>query len=375
MKIAVNTRFLIKNELEGIGWFTYETIKRIVQNHPEHEFLFLFDRPFDEEYIFAENVRGIRVSPPARHPILWHWWFERSVPRVLKKNKVDLFISTDGYLSLKSKVPTLLVIHDLAFEHYPNDVSKGVRNYYQKFTPQYAQRAERIATVSTFSKNDIIEQYGIAEDKIDVVYNGVNPIYKPATKEVVDETKQKYANGCEYFIYVGSIHPRKNIVNLFKAFDHFKEESQCDTKLLIVGSKGWSTRRIFEVYDDMTFKRDVVFTDRVSSEELNNLLGSSIGLTYIPYFEGFGIPIIEAQTCGCPVITSKVTSMPEVAGDGGLLVGPFSIDSIKDAMLVLKKNPDKRQELIIKGNANKERFSWDKSAQALWNCVTKIKPI
>lgn len=373
LKIAVNTRFLIKDKLEGIGWFTYEAIKRLVLNHPEHEFIFLFDRTFDQEFIFADNVKGIKVSPPARHPLLWLWWFEKSVPKILKKENIDLFISTDGYLSLKTQVPTLLVIHDLAFEHYPNDVAKGVRNYYRKYTPKYAHKAKRIATVSQYSKNDIVEQYDISPSKIDVVYNGVNSIYKPSATEVIDSTKQQYSKGCDYFVYVGSIHPRKNIVNLFKAFDHFKEESKCDTKLLLVGSKGWSTVRIFEVYDEMTFKADVIFTDRVSSEELNKLLGASIGLTYVPYFEGFGIPIIEAQTCECPVITSKVTSMPEVAGDGALLVDPFSIDSIKNAMLLLKTNPEKRKELVEKGRANVERFSWDKTALALWNSVTKIK--
>ncbi len=371
MKIAVNTRFLLKDKLEGIGWFTYETIKRIVLKHPEHEFVFLFDRPYDESFIFADNVRGRSVYPPARHPVLWYWWFEKSIPKVLKKEKPDLFISTDGYMSLKAKVPTLLVIHDLAFEHYPNDVSKRVRNYYRKFTPQYARKATRIATVSEYSKKDIIEQYDIEPDNIDVVYNGVNSLYGPSDEKTIAQTRDKYTEGAEYFVYVGSIHPRKNISSLFKAFDQFKEQNQCDTKLVIAGAKGWSTKRIFEVYDQMTFKRDVVFTDRVSSNELNKILGGSIGLTYVPYFEGFGIPIIEAQTCRCPVITSKVTSMPEVAGKGALLVDPFSVTSIKEGMLELKNDPERRKQLIELGSDNVQRFSWDKSADALWESALR----
>src|SRR5512139_2040469 len=102
MRIAVNTRLLIKDKLEGIGWFTYETLKRITRKHPEHEFIFLFDRPFDKEFIFAQNIIPVIITPEARHPILWYLWFEYSVPRALKKYKADIFLSPDGYLSLST---------------------------------------------------------------------------------------------------------------------------------------------------------------------------------------------------------------------------------------------------------------------------------
>ncbi|NNC84672.1 MAG: glycosyltransferase family 1 protein, partial [Bacteroidia bacterium] len=122
MTIAVNTRLLLKDKLEGIGWFTYQLFLRIVRQHPEHTFLFLFDRKWSKEFVFAENVIPVKINPPARHPILWHWWFNVSVPRVLKKYNVDLFVSPDGYLSLNTNVPSLQVIHDLNFEHFPNFV-------------------------------------------------------------------------------------------------------------------------------------------------------------------------------------------------------------------------------------------------------------
>ena len=138
MKIAVNARFLLKGKLEGIGWFTHEVLKRVVQNHPEHEFIFIFDRPYHEDFIYGKNVTPIVVPPPARHPILWYIWFEWSVKLVLKKHKPDLFISTDGFLSLSTKVPQLLVIHDLAFEHFPEHLPFKFRYYLRKFTPKFA---------------------------------------------------------------------------------------------------------------------------------------------------------------------------------------------------------------------------------------------
>src|SRR5690606_7224010 len=117
MRIAVNTRLLLKGKLEGIGWFTYQTLERIVKQHPEHEFIFFFDRPYDRSFVFASNVTPVVLSPQARHPVLFYLWFELGIPRLLRKYKADLFLSPDGFSSLSTKVPTCLVIHDLAFEH------------------------------------------------------------------------------------------------------------------------------------------------------------------------------------------------------------------------------------------------------------------
>ena len=171
MRIAINTRFLLSGKLEGIGMYTQEIFKRVVQQMPEHEFYFLFDRPFSDEFIFAKNVIPLVVSPPARHPFLWYWWFEKSIPKILKKHKIDLFISPDGYCSLNTTIPQILTIHDLGFEHFPMHVPFLVRNYYQYFTPKYCEKSAKILAVSQFTKNDIVEKYGIAASKIDVVYN------------------------------------------------------------------------------------------------------------------------------------------------------------------------------------------------------------
>ena len=132
MNIAINTRLLLHNRLEGIGWFTYETLKIITRSHPEHHFIFLFDRPFHEEFIFSDNITPVVLFPQSRHPFLWYWWFEFSVPAALKKHRADIFLSPDGYLSLCAKTPSLPVIHDLNFEHYPEDLPWVVRRYQTK---------------------------------------------------------------------------------------------------------------------------------------------------------------------------------------------------------------------------------------------------
>lgn len=371
MKIAVNTRLLLKDKLEGIGWFTYESLKRIVTSHPEHTFYFIFDRNYDERFVFAQNVVPILTFPPARHPYLWYIYFEYSIPYVLKKIKPDLFLSTDGWLSLKTDIPQVDVIHDLNFEHHTDWLKPKYQNYVVRYFPQFAKKAVRIATVSSFSKNEIHELYGIPEDKIDVVYNGSNSIYVPLAKEAQLDVRVKYALGCRYFLFVSAIHKRKNLANMLRAFDIFKERTGSDVKFLVVGAKAGAQDDLEEVYAKMKFADEVRFFGHLKSTELSKLMASALALLYVSLFEGFGIPIVEAFHAETAVITSTVTSMPEVAGDAALLVDPLSVGQIADAMTQVTTDDALRQQLIEKGKLQRQKFSWDQTAEKLWICMEK----
>lgn len=371
MKIAVNTRLLLKDKLEGIGWFTFESLKRITQQHKEHEFIFIFDRPYSDDFIFGDNITAVVIGPPARHPILYYIWFNYSVPKVLATQKVDLFLSPDGYIPLNCKVKTLAVFHDLNFEHYPKDLPSSERYYYRKYFPRFAKKATRIATVSEYSKKDICELYKVDEDKVDVVYNGANEKFTPLPANIKKLVVEKHTGGKPYFIFIGALNPRKNLVNLLKAFDLFKKDDRLSTQLLIVGEKMFKTNEIFETYENMDYKADVVFSGRLNALELHKALASALALTYVSYFEGFGIPIVEAFYTGTPVITSNVTSMPEVAGDAALLVDPFSPEDISMALKKMSENADLRAELIEKGNQRKLKFHWQNTADNLWKSINK----
>lgn len=371
MKIAVNTRLLLKDNLEGVGWFACETLKRITIAHPEHEFYFIFDRTFHRDFIFSSNVKPVVIPPQASHPFLYATWFDISIPYLFKKIKPDLFLSPDGYLSLRTSVKSLPVMHDLNFEHYPKDLPKLTQAYYHHFFPRFAKKASRIATVSEYSKNDIVQTYGIDAEKIDVVYNGANEIFEPVTEQRKIQTRSIYARGSDYFVFVGALHPRKNLANLFKAFDLFRKKTGLDTKLMIVGKKKWWTEDIQAAYKKMEFKKEVIFTGRLSTKELKNVIASSLALTYVSYFEGFGIPILEGMYCETPVITSNLTSMPEVGGDAVITVDPFSVESIADGMMAVAKDPALREKLIEKGRERRRKFTWDRTAERLWNSIEK----
>jgi len=368
MNIAVNTRFLIKDRLEGIGWFTYESLKRITQQHPEHHFIFLFDRPFPEEFIFSSNVTGKILFPPARHPLLWYWWFEWTIPAVLNKLRPDIFLSTDGYLSLSAPCRQVIVLHDLAFEHFPDHINQLASTYYRYFTPKFAHKANRIATVSEFSKQDIVKLYKIDPEKIDVVYNGSHESFQPLGLEERKKVKKEFSSGFDYLIYVGALQPRKNIINLFLAFDEFKSRNPGDLKLVTVG-RNWSYSEALKVHSSMQFKDDVIFLNHLSRTDLSRLIGASLALVYVSLFEGFGIPIIEAMNCDVPVLSSNASSMPEVTGDAGLLADPYSVTDIVNKMEQLCCDERLRAELIEKGKIQRQKFTWQRTADELWKCI------
>lgn len=372
MKIAVNTRLLLPDKLEGIGWVAYETLRRITTSHPDHEFYFIFDRQWDDRFIFSDNVIPVKAGPQARHPFLYYIWFEWTIPRVLKKIKADIFLSPDAYLSLRTKVPSIPVFHDLNFEHYPKDLPVLERKYYRYFFPRYARKAEQIVTVSEFSKKDIVNLYDVLPEKVNVVYNGVNEDFKPVPEDEQQACRERHSEGCPYFIFVGALHPRKNLIRLFQAFDYFKEQHRTEIKLVVVGNKKYWTREIQEAFDRMKHNKEVLFSGRMSAEELHKAVGSALAMAYVSYFEGFGLPIIEAFRCDIPVVTSNVTSMPEVAGDAALLVDPFSVKSIAGGLEKIALDPELRKDLVKKGRERSLLFTWQNSADKLWAVIEKV---
>jgi glycosyltransferase involved in cell wall biosynthesis len=373
LEIAVNTRLLQHNKLEGIGRFMFETLKRITIGHPEHHFYFIFDRPYHEDFIFSDNITPIIAGPPARHPFLFVYWLEFTVYDLLKKLKVDLFLSCDGYLSLRSEVKQLPVIHDINFHHFPNDLPWLVRKYYNYYFPRFAKKATRIATVSEFSKNDIATTYSIPKSQIDVVYNGCSEGFGPVIDEKKNAAQIKYTNGAPYFIYVGSIQPRKNLHRLFLAFDLFKKQSGAEHKLVIAGQKYFWNKAMKESWASCEFKNEILFLGRVEEEELHLLMASAFAVVYVPLFEGFGIPLLEAMHCEIPIITSNVSSLPEVAADAALYCDPTNVNEISSAMLQLYNDKQVCSTLVQKGIVRRQHFSWDATAKLLWkSCETTL---
>lgn len=371
MRIAVNTRLLLPGKLEGIGWFTWEVLKRLVHDHPEHEFILLFDRPYAERFVPPGRVKAVVLPPPARHPLLYRIWFECMVPWALRRHRADVFLSPDGFLSLRTSVPQLPVIHDLNFEHHPEDLPKAYGRYYRHYFPRFAKKAGRILTVSNYSRQDIATRYDIPADRIDVVYNGVGDVFTPLDAAQRETVRQRLTGGTPYFVCVGSLHPRKNIARLLQAFDRFAADRP-EARLVIVGEAFWWDARMKEAWGTMRHTDRVTFTGRLEQQELHQVLGAALALVFVAYFEGFGIPVAEAMKCGVPVIAANTTSLPEVGGEAALYCDPFDVGSIRAALEQLWSDAELHDRLAREGPVRAERYSWDRTAEGVWQSLERL---
>ncbi len=371
MRIAVNTRLLLHDRLDGIGWFTAETARRMVLAHPEHEFFFFFDRKPHPEFLFADNVTPVVLCPQARHPVLWYLYFEWSTQMALKRYKIDLYLSPDGMMPLNPKVPTLNVIHDLNFEHASGNLKASHQRYMSHYFPLFARNATRLATVSSYSKKDIAETYGIPAEKIDVVYDGAHSNYRPHSDNEKEAIRRRFTDGHPFVIFISTILKRKNLANLLLAFDKVKEDKgNEELKLVVVGSRVWWQDELESAWNGMKHQSDVIFPGRVEPNDLSALLSAAEMLVYPSYFEGFGIPILEAMYAETAVIASRTTSMPEVGGDAVLYIDPSDIDDIAHAISRLR-DKTLRQEFIEKGRLQRQKFSWEITANLLWDSMMK----
>lgn len=374
MRIAINTRLLVEGKMDGIGWFTYETTRRLVSQHPEHQFYLLFDRQPSAMFNFGPNAHAVVLMPPARHPVLWWMFFEVSVRMTLARYKIDLLLSPDGYIPLHTSVPTLDVIHDINFEHSTDNLRPSHQRYFTHYFPQFARRATRVATVSNYSRMDIASTYHIDSEKIDVVFDGAGDHYRPHNEAERMQVRQQYVDGHPYIIFISTILRRKNLTNLLLAFDRLKGHQPDDLRLVVVGARAWWGDELASAYNTMRHSDQVVFLGHMDQATTAALLSGAEMLVYPSYFEGFGIPILEAMRAETPVVCSRTTSMPEVGGDAVLYVDPADVEDIAHAISRLR-DTDLRQQLVERGRKQRELFSWQRTTDLLYESMQKLFPV
>ena len=371
MKIAVNTRLVIENKLEGIGRFTFELLKRMIPAHDDVEFHLFFDRPYRGQLSQFKNVKCHVVFPPFKHVAIGPYWFDHALRRKLKKIDPDLFLSTDSMNMLKPICKTLTVIHDLNFEHAEVKLPTMVRNYYKNRVPTVAKQSNALATVSEFSRKDMAEIYDIDQKKIEVVYNAVNEGFKPVAESEHQSIREEVSKGRPYFLFVGGMYHRKNLVRLLKAFEKFKAESHSDTALVLAGNQVSEASELLNEIEGSEYRKDIFLPGRIDDNKLPLLYSAARAFTLVSVLEGFGIPVLEAMSCACPVIVADNTSLPEIAGDAGFYVDAMNVDSIADGLMKLDSDVELRQDLSQKALERSSKFNWDESAEILWNLIKK----
>lgn len=371
LKIGVNTRLLLKGVLEGIPRYTYETLQRLTEQMSDCNFYFFFDRKFDPSFIFNSNVTPIVIAPQARHPLLWKIWFDYSLPTMMRKLEIDVFYSPESYLSLKTDIPSLMVTHDLAFEHFPDFMTASHVKYFQKYSSLFHHKASHIIAVSEFTKQDVMDKYNIPSHQITVAGNACPMGFGPLEEQEKIRIRNKYSGGSPYFIYAGSIHPRKNVIRLVRAFENFKNNHTSNLKLVLAGRLAWKNKEFHSILNASSQKDNIVHLENIK-EDFPKLMAGATALFYISMFEGFGIPILEGLQCKIPVVTSKDSSMSEVGGDAVLLVDPKSEEEIVKRMVEIHSGSLNFDRLKIEGAKQIKKYNWDDTTNVIRKSLLDI---
>ncbi len=372
MVIAVNGIFLQDNSMEGYGHYAASILQRLAATQPDHQFVVIFDRPYSNHFISSSNIVPILVKPAARHIPAFLYWYNISAVLALKKFKPDIWIQPYGFCSLTTAIPQILVVHDLAFHAFPESVSWHHRWFYKIFTPRFLQKASSIITVSMFSKNSIETMYPFTKNRIQIIPGAARSSFQPIDWELKSAIKNEFTNGDEYFICVGSIHPRKNMMNLLKAFSLFKKWNKSNMKLVFTGRMAWQFADFEEKLKTYKYREDIVLTGYLKEEKLNQITAAAYASLYMSAYEGFGLPIVEAMQSGVPVITSNLSSMPEVGGEAALYADPQNPKTIAEQMQMLYKDEKLRQLQIEKGLVRAKNYNWDHSAVAFLKEIEAI---
>jgi glycosyltransferase involved in cell wall biosynthesis len=332
----------------------------------------LYDRPQEKWLINGANVESVVIGPKARHFFSFWYWFDVRVPKILKEKQVDVFFSPDNFLSLTTSVPTVLTTHDIAHFHYPAQVALIHRPYYRWFIPAFLRKAKKIVAVAEYGKQDLINHYQVPADKIVVVPNGTRDVFQPISLDLQAQIKQQYSQGQEFFFFLGAIHPRKNLIGLIRGYEQFRTNTQAPVKLLIAGKLAWQVEEIMQIHAQSQFTQDIIFLGYVPEETAAQLMATALALTYLSFFEGFGLPVLEALCTDTPVITSNTSSLPEVAGEAAILVDPHNIDEIAAAMQRIWHEPELRADLVQKGRQQRLLFSWDEAAEKIYSLLESV---
>lgn len=333
----------------------------------------------DEVYLFVKkNIaidkfrdRGFHIVEFDEESALRRNFIE--IPKLCKQYSLDV-IHLQYFIPVKTSCPIVCTIHDICFEHYRNIFTKKEYIRQKLLIPYAAKHSEYIFTVSNDAKKDIVEHYKVCPDKVIVTYNAVDSSFRVLDDDELreNELREQFGIGdVPYVLSVGNLQPRKNLPRLIRAFGKISNEIGADTKLVIVGKKAWMYSDILKEACNDTQR--VIFTDYVSGQDLVRLYNAAECFVYPSFFEGFGIPPLEAMACGTPVAVSDKTSLPEVVGDSGVYFNPFDENEIGSAIVKMMNDSSMREMLIAKGLVRATEFSWKDSSNIIMEIYHKFQ--
>lgn len=358
MRIGIDARLVFYSKA-GIGQYIIHLTRGLEALAPENDqFYLLQSRKDDTKIVQNHNFTRTSLWTPSHHRL------EQSALRIeLGRLGLDLLHSPDFIPPFNRNFKSVITVHDLAFLLYPQFMTKESARYYGQID-QAVRSTDHIIAVSQATKDDLVKLLGVPQRKITVIYEGVNPIYHPIDKtEAHAFVKETFGLEPGFLFFISTIEPRKNIPALLKAFRWLKDHRRRPEKLVLAGSKGWLFEEVDETIHKLKLENDVVLLGRVHDSEVNYLYNAAKMLVYPSFYEGFGLPPLEAMRCGTPVIVSKIKVMPEVVGDAALMVDPLDEEALGVAMDRLLEDESLRANLIEKGLKRAANFSWEQAAR------------
>jgi glycosyltransferase involved in cell wall biosynthesis len=363
----------------GIGRFTRELIRRAMALDTDNEYRLLVAgrEPIPPAHLPHLDSRHKLVQTPISERTLVRLWHRLRVPLPveLALGRLDIFHSPDFVLPPVARATKVLTIHDLSFLRVPECADPRLRWYLGQVVPRSVRRADYLLADSESTRRDLIELLGVPPERAQVIYGGVDPTFAPVEdKAALQAIRERYALGRPFILAVGTLEPRKNYPNLIRAFAQARERAHLPHVLLIVGKKGWVYEPIFAAVEELGLQDVVLFPGFVPDAELPALYSAADLLATPSFYEGFGLPPLEAMACGTPVVVADVSSLPEVVGDAGLRVDPHNVDALAEAILSLIQDSALRRSLRATGFVQARKFTWDKAARELLTVYGRFAP-
>lgn len=369
MKIAVHGSHLCQEREDGNQTYILNLFRAIrdIDNH--NKYVFYYNKSSNKK-VEAPNFEHIIHKAP-------FMWTQRVFPFLLRNDKPDvLFMPIQMLPFLKAKKQkSVVTIHDLAFLLYPETFPAKDAFLHKLYVREAITKANHLIAITEATKRDIIKFYNIDPDKITVIYHGVDKIrfrqIQKGEEYLVNDVKTKYNIKKPYILYIGNVQPRKNIQGLIKAYQQLRANTKHNYQLIIAGAKAWLVDDVMKEIGE-NYIEDIIFTGRFEDSELTPLLWGADLFVLPSFYEGFGLPILEAMACGVPTAVSNTPSLVEVGGEASLSFDPHNIDDIAKVLDNIISNPNLRQEMIIKGLERASKFSWNRCAKETIKIIEKV---
>jgi len=364
MRIAIDAT-IIRKEITGTGFYITNLINGLIKIDNLNNYYIFGDEQYLRKYIKIDKDNFKVVHKRFKNRIIRVLWEYFIFPFKLKKLKIDI-LHSPNYITplLKLGFKIILTIHDLTFLLFPEKYTITKRWLFGKMIPISIKMSDKIVAVSKNTKKDILKFFNISDDKILVTYESYPDYYNYSIdRSRAKDILKKYGIERNFILYVGMIEPRKNIISLLKAFVELDKDLELD--LVIVGKKGWYFKEIEKYMENtvnLRLKNKIIFTGYIPEHELKYFYRLALMFVYPTLYEGFGLPPLQAMACGTPVITSNISSLPEVVGNAAIKINPDDLGELKNSIKCLYKNEEKRGELIKKGLENAKKFSLENVA-------------